>query len=67
MSAITAGIELPRLKQSRKAADWKNVCDNHPDVADHIREFSAVFGAPASLKVTENDGSVILNSEWYGR
>lgn len=54
-------------KQARKAADWQTVQENHPDVAAHISEFAAVFGRPAMLRVTDNSGTVILDTRRYER
>jgi hypothetical protein len=53
-------------KQARKAADWQTVQDNHPDVAAWISEIGAVFGRPAWVRVTDEDGAVILDSRRYG-
>ena len=53
-------------KQSRKAADWQTVQEHYPDHAQFISDFTAVFGKPASVKVTANGGDVILDSRRYG-
>jgi hypothetical protein len=53
-------------KQARKAADWQTVQEHYPDHAQFISDFTAVFGKPASVKVTANSGDVILDSERYG-
>jgi hypothetical protein len=50
---------------SRKAADWQTVVEHYPDHAQFISDFTAVFGKPASVKVTANSGDVILDSERY--
>jgi hypothetical protein len=51
---------------SRKAADWQTVQEHYPDHARFITDFTAVFGKPASVRVTANSGNVILDSERYG-
>jgi hypothetical protein len=53
-------------KQARKSADWQTVQDNYPDHAQFISDFTAVFGKPASVKVTANGGDVILDTRRYG-
>jgi hypothetical protein len=53
-------------KQARKASDWQTVQEQHPDVAAWISEMGAVFGNPASVKVTSNGGDVILDTARYG-
>jgi hypothetical protein len=59
-------IEDHAKKQSRKASDWQTVQEHYPDHALFIRDFTEVFGRPASVKVTANSGDVILDSERYG-
>ena len=55
-----------KTSNSRKAADWQTVQDEHPDVAAWISEMGAVFGKPASVRVTANSGDVVLDSARYG-
>jgi hypothetical protein len=52
-------------KAARKAADWQTVVEHYPDHAQFISDFTAVFGKPASVRVTANSGDVILDSERY--
>jgi hypothetical protein len=52
-------------KAARKAADWQTVQEHYPDHARFISDFTAVFGKPASVRVTANSGDVILDSERY--
>jgi hypothetical protein len=59
-------IEDHAKKQSRKTSDWQTVQDNYSDHAQFISDFTAVFGKPASVKVTANSGDVILDSARYG-
>jgi hypothetical protein len=54
-------------KQARKASDWQTVQDNHTDVAAWISEMGAVFGKPAMVRVTDDEGTVILDSRRYGQ
>jgi hypothetical protein len=53
-------------KSARKAADWATVQEHYPDHARFIRDFTEVFGRPASVRVTANSGDVILDSRRYG-
>jgi hypothetical protein len=56
-----------RTSNSRKAADWQNVQEQHPDVAAWILEMGTVFGKPAMVRVTDDEGTVILDSRRYGQ
>ena len=50
---------------SQKAEDWKRVQDELPEHAQHITDIAKVFGRPAQVVVTTDEGEVVLNSEQY--
>ena len=52
-------------KSARKAADWATVQEHYPDTAQFISDFTAVFGKPDMVRVTDDEGKVILDSERY--
>ena len=73
MDALSAGLsklggKITAEQQSardRKAADWAAVQADHPDVAEHIKAISAVFGKPAMVRVKDDKGDVLLDSRRY--
>lgn len=73
-STVTAGIAQRQQRQqadavagqAKKAADWAAVQADHPDVAEHIKAMGAVFGKPALVRVTDDAGTVLLDSRRYG-
>ena len=50
---------------NQKAEDWKRLQEEHPEQARHITDIARVFGRPAQVVVTTDEGEVVLDSDRY--
>lgn len=66
LNRLNATVSAKRsVVQSRKRDDWSRVESEHPDHAAFIRSVAQLFGKPDRLRVTNNAGEVVMDSERY--